>query len=225
MTTSAIQPIPQQSSLSDYVQQMLSTGIISGELAPGELLTVPTLAGKFGVSATPVREAMLGLARRGFVESVRNKGFRVTSVSDEELSHIVQVRLWLEPPAMYELAADFPEARAAELRSLADEIVAGAAGGDLAAYLQSDHAFHMALTRLLGNHTLAEMVADLRSRTRLVGLASMIKTQRLQDSAAEHVELLDFLAAGDQEGARDLMAKHIHHTLGWWSGKPEDAVE
>lgn len=224
MSTSAIQPIPQQSSLRDYVQQMLSTGIISGELAPGELLTVPTLAGKFGVSATPVREAMLGLARRGFVEPVRNKGFRVTSVSEEELSQIAQVRLWLEPPAMFELAARFPSERAGDLRALADEIVAGAAGGDLAAYLQSDHAFHMALTRLLGNRHLAEVVADLRSRTRLVGLASMVKTQKLQDSAAEHVELLDRLAAGDQVGARDLMAKHIHHTLGWWSGKPEDAA-
>lgn len=225
MTTSAIQPIPQQSSLRDYVQQMLSTGIVSGELAPGELLTVPTLAVKFGVSATPVREAMLGLARRGFVEPVRNKGFRVTHVSEDGLAQIEQVRQMLEPPAMYELAGRFPQNRLAEMRELADEIVAGAAGGDLATYLQSDHAFHMSLTRMLGNDLLAEVIADLRSRTRLVGLASMIKSQRLQDSAAEHVELLDVLSSGDRDAARDLMSRHIHHTLGWWSGKPEHVGE
>lgn len=225
MTTSAIQPVPQQSSLRDYVQQMLSTGIISGELAPGELLTVPTLAGKFGVSATPVREAMLGLVKRGFVEPVRNKGFRVTHVSEEGLADIVTVRQMLEPPAMYDLAGVFPNDRLEEMRAIANEIVTGAEGGDLATYLQSDHSFHMTLTRMLGNHVLAEVVADLRSRTRLVGLASMINTDRLAESAAEHLDLLDLLAAGDQEGARDLMSRHIHHTLGWWSGKGEESAD
>lgn len=222
MTTSAIQPIPQPSSLRDYVQQMLSTGIVSGELAPGELLTVPTLATRFGVSATPVREAMLGLVKRGFVEPVRNKGFRVTEVSEQGLQDVVTVRQMLEPSAMHTLASNFPAEEMPRLKELADDIVAGASSGDLATYLQADHAFHMALTRLLGNQILAEMVADLRSRTRLVGLASMINTSRLAESAAEHHDLLELLEAGDSDGAQGLMSRHIHHTLGWWSGKGED---
>lgn len=220
MSLQMIKP-PEQRSLRAHVEEALSTAIISGELAPGTLLTVPTLAAQFDVSATPVREAMLDLEGRGFVEPVRNKGFRVTEVSDESLRELVEVRQLLEPPAMERLAGAFPVARLPELREVAQQIVAGAATGDLHAYLAADLEFHLELTTMLGNHLLVGIVRDLRSRTRLVGLASMLESDRLGESAAEHLELLDLLAAGDAAGARSLMHRHIHHTLGWWAGNPE----
>ena len=77
MAPSAIHKVEQVSSLRDRIGESLSAAIISGELAPGTLVSVPSLAVQFAVSATPVREAMLDLEQRGFVTSVRNKGFRV----------------------------------------------------------------------------------------------------------------------------------------------------
>jgi len=212
---------PEQRSLRSHVEQALSAAIISGELAPGTLLTVPTLATQFDVSATPVREAMLDLESRGFVEPVRNKGFRVTEVSDEVLRELVEVRQLLEPPAMERLATMFPEERMGEMRRVAELIVEGAASGDLQAYLAADLEFHLTLTQMLGNRLLVDIVRDLRSRTRLVGLATMLESDRLGESAAEHLLLLDHFAAGDAAAARDLMHRHIHHTLGWWAGNPE----
>jgi DNA-binding GntR family transcriptional regulator len=220
MSIAAIKPV-EQLSLRARVEQALSAAIITGELSPGTLLTVPTLAAQFDVSATPVREAMLDLEGRGFVEPVRNKGFRVTEVSDESLRQIVEVRQLLEPPAMAELAKRFPAAEMPALEALAHQIVAGAETGDLRAYLEADVEFHLSLTRLLGNRLLVDLVRDLRSRTRLVGLSSMLETKALGDSAAEHLELLRYLGAGDADAARQLMHRHIHHTLGWWSGKAE----
>ncbi|WP_127794647.1 GntR family transcriptional regulator [Agromyces sp. LHK192] len=213
--------MPEQRSLRAHVEQALSAAIISGELAPGTLLTVPTLAAQFNVSATPVREAMLDLEGRGFVEPVRNKGFRVTEVSDEVLRELVEVRQLLEPPAMERLARGFPSERLEELRAVASQIVEGAATGDLQAYLTADLEFHLTLTRMVGNRLLVDIVRDLRSRTRLVGLATMLESDRLGESAAEHLVLLDHLAAGDATAARELMHRHIHHTLGWWAGNPE----
>jgi DNA-binding GntR family transcriptional regulator len=205
----AIQRIEPPTSLRAHVEKVLSAAIISGEMAPNTLLTVPTLAVQFNVSATPVREAMLDLEKRGFVEPVRNKGFRVTDVSDDALRQIVEVRQLL------------PSEQFDELSLLANRIVDGARSGDLRAYLEADQDFHLRLTRMLGNSVLVETVADLRSRTRLVGLAAMLESRRLIDSAEEHVALLDLLSAGDGAAARRLMHQHIHHALGWWSGKPE----
>ncbi len=224
MSISAIKPVAQQLSLRAHVEKALSTAIITGELAPGTMLTVPTLATQFVVSATPVREAMLDLEGRGFVESVRNKGFRVTEMSDESLRELAEVRQLLEPPAMEQLARAFPMDELPALEKLAEKIADDAASGNLRGYLEADMEFHLSLTRLLGNTLLVETVAELRSRTRLLGLASMLKSERLSDSAAEHGELLGYLVAGDADSARQLMRRHIRHTTGWWAGNPEPSA-
>lgn len=219
--TTLIQRVAQPRSLRAHVEQMLSAAIISGELAPATLLTVPSLAARFEVSATPVREAMLDLEKRGFVESVRNKGFRVTEVDETLLRELVAVRQLLECPAMEQLAGNFPAERATEMRELAGRIVRGARTGDLMMYLTADSQFHLGLTAMVGNTVLTENIAELRSRTRLVGLVHMREMQLLVDSATEHLDLLDLLQAGDKAGAKALMHRHIGHTLGWWGGNLE----
>jgi len=220
-----LKPVEARLSIRESVERALSALIVSGELAPGTLVSVPTLAAQFDVSATPVREAMLELERRGFVEAVKNKGFRVTEVSDEELAHIVEVRQLLEPPAMHRLAQSFPHERLDELTASAQDIIAGAEHGDLRAYLEADVAFHLTLTAMLGNPLLVQMVSELRSRTRLIGLTALTETGRLTESAAEHLDLLQALSAGDAEAARRVMSHHISHILGSWSGHPEGPSE
>ncbi len=219
----ALERIEPATSLRGKVEDALAAAIISGEMPPGEMYSAPTLATMFDVSATPVREAMLNLEKRGLVEAVRNKGFRVTHVSDQDLRDIVTVRQLLEPQSMYELAQNFPHDHVDDLRSLADAIVSGAREGDLKAYLSADHRFHISLLEYLGNGLLVEVVSDLRSRTRLTGLVNMLKTETLDKSAEEHHELLDLLVNGDAAGARDLMRRHIGHAVGWWAGRAEEA--
>src|SRR5256885_1587610 len=87
-------------SLRERVRRALVAAIVTGELAPGRLVSVPTLAARFNVSATPVREAILELEKLGFVDPVRNKGFRITAVSEETLRHVASVRLMIEPTCM-----------------------------------------------------------------------------------------------------------------------------
>src|SRR5665648_1095042 len=122
MTESAIRKVEQVASLRGRISESLSAAIISGELAPGTLVSVPMLANQFAVSATPVREAMLDLEQRGFVTSVRNKGFRVTEVSEQDLREIVELRQLLEVPAMRSLAGRFPVETLPRWRALADQI-------------------------------------------------------------------------------------------------------
>ncbi len=208
-------------SLRERVETEIAAAIVSGQMAPGEMFSAPTLAVRFGVSATPVREAMLNLEKRGLIEVLRNKGFRVTAVSEDDLRAIVEVRQLLEVPAAMKLSGQLGAADLAQLRALAEDIVTNAASGELAAYLAADTTFHLTLLDLAGNPRLTGIVADLRAQTRLVGLADLVDTEQLRASSNEHHRMLDLLEAGDAEGVGQLLHAHIGHALGWWAGLPE----
>jgi DNA-binding GntR family transcriptional regulator len=216
-----IGPLRTAGSFRRTVEDAVAAAIVSGEFPPGTMLTAPTLAARFDVSATPVREALLNLERRGLVEIARNKGFRVTAVGEPDLAEIVQLRQWLEAPAVRLLAGRIAPPLLASLRAEAATIVAGAAAGDLRAYLTADTAFHLHLLSLTGNDRLVALVGDLRQQTRLIGLAAMLGSPELADSSAEHLTLLDLLESGDGAAAERLMRRHIGHVTGWWSGRSE----
>lgn len=220
-TNSGISKLRQGSSLRQRVEEAIAAAIVSGEMEPGRLFSAPTLAARFEVSATPVREAMLNLEKRGFVRAVRNKGFRVTEVDQEALTRLAEVRQLLEPEAMALLAPRFTDEMAEQAHALADDIVAGASQDDLARYLIADRAFHLLLLEYLGNRYLVEIVADLRERTRLVGLTGLLNTRQLEVSSVEHHRIVDLLQAHDADGVRALMHQHIGHVTGWWSGAEE----
>lgn len=216
----AIRKVEQAPSLASRVGESLSDAIISGEIPPGTLVSVPTLAARFQVSATPVREAMLDLEQRGFVASVRNKGFRVTEVSEQDLREIVELRQLLEAPTMRELAAHFPMDELPGWRSLADAVVQHAEQADLAGFIESDREFHLGLLALHGNGRLVAAVRELRLQTRMVNLAHMTHSRELSVAAREHHEMLDLLEQREGEALERLTVRHLGHVIGWWSGGP-----
>lgn len=209
-------------SLREQVESQLSARIVSGEIPPGQVLTVPTLATEFGVSATPVREAMLNLARRGFLSPLRNRGFVVTDVTEDELRELVAVRTLLEAPPMRDVAGALTDDVVVALRELAGNIVQAAVEKRFAEYLAADTAFHLRVLEVTGNRKLLEVVAELRQQTRLVGLAHLVEAETLVQTSMEHAELIDLLVAGDGVAAEALMRRHIRHIGGVWSGRDED---
>lgn len=193
----------------------LRAALVAGELRPGVVYSVPFLAAQFGVSATPVREAMLDLAKESLVEAVRNKGFRVTTLSERDLDEITELRTLIEVPAVSRIARSVTADALDRLRPLADAIVAAAAKPDLIAYIETDRTFHLELLALTGNRHLVEVVSDLRKRSRLYGLEELAETGHLVASAQEHAELLDLVGGGDETGAEALMRRHLAHVRGW----------
>ena len=167
---------------------------------------------------------MLDLAKEGLVEPLRNKGFRVTELTEAELDEITELRMLIEVPTVAALASDYrPEwaATVERLRGLADEIVARAGCGDLIGYVDADRKFHLEMLALSGNGRLVAIVGELRSRSRLFGLEQLARAGRLTRSAAEHHELLDLVVAGDSRGTKRLMRRHIGHVRGSWAGRPD----
>lgn len=217
--------IQQYKSLRSSVTDALRTAIIIGDLEEGELYSAPALATPLGVSATPVREAMMDLAHEGLVTTVKNKGFRITVMTGADLEEQTQVRQLLEGPAMRALAGRLPTEDLTELRELAERVAAGARDGDLNAYLQGDREFHAHLLEYTGNRRLVELTTRLRGQTRLKALRKLANSGRLVDSAQEHHQLLDLLAAGDGAGAFDLINLHIGHAARLWSTGDEETDE
>jgi len=204
--------------LREEITQTLRSAVISGELRPGVVYSAPSLAAQFGVSATPVREAMLDLANEGLVDIVRNKGFRVTELSEKDLDELCELRALIEVPTVRRIASvGVPEAVLAELRVLAMEIEAAAARGDLIAHVTADMEFHLKLLALGGNRHLVETVRSLRARSRIYGLRSLADRDALVPSAHEHALLLDLLAAGAVDAVEELMRAHIGHVRGIWA--------
>ncbi|MGW5033494.1 GntR family transcriptional regulator [Streptomyces nigra] len=210
-----------RSSYREKVADALRAALIAGELRPGEVYSAPGLAARFGVSATPVREAMLDLAKEGLVDTVPNKGFRVTAVSEKQLDEYKHIRALIEIPTVVELAATADPVSLEALRPAAREIVRAAADGDLIAYVEADTRFHLGLLALAGNAHLVEVVRDLRKRSRLYGLTALVEAGRLLASAEEHLELLDALLAQDERAVREVMTRHLGHVRGLWAAGNE----
>ena len=215
-----IAPLAKAASLRETVTQILRAAIISGEMAPGEVYSAPALGARFGVSATPVREAMVDLSREGLVETVPNKGFRVTAVSESELDDIAALRMLIEPPTVREVTPRIPAEAIPALRDLAQAIVDNAAAGDLVTYTEADRRFHLAILEYSRNQRLLTLVSDLRSHTRLYGLSGMVDRGTLTASAAEHLELVDLLVARDAPAAGHLMKRHIGRVRAEWAKRP-----
>jgi DNA-binding GntR family transcriptional regulator len=210
--------------LRQRIGDVLRASIISGAMRPGVVYSAPALAQQFGVSSTPVREALLDLVAEGLAEAVRNKGFRVTQPSDKQLDDITAVRRMLEVPAIAGLSGQLDEAQRDVVQSLypaAEKLVDLAARREMVDWVQADRRFHLELLGLAGNAALVDIVANLRARSRLTGL-STLGIDALVASAEEHVTILDLLLAGDEAGLTELMGKHIDHIRGAWAGRPEE---
>ncbi|MBB2958769.1 GntR family transcriptional regulator [Pseudoclavibacter helvolus] len=219
----AVRPSPgagRRDSVRQRVAAELRAALIGGDLAPGQVYSAPALAARFDSSATPVREAMLELARDGMVEVVPNTGFRVTEVTRAELDNLAEVRRLLEVPVMGDIAerhSDDDEARIRSLRPLVEAMERAEEANDMVTYLTADTDFHTAFLALHGNPELVQIVRRARERSRLHNLLPLAEAGQLTASTLEHRAMIDAALDRDRERMQELVARHIDHVRGEWA--------
>lgn len=207
-------------SLRDQVSESIRAGLITGELAPGEIYSAPQLAAQMGVSATPVREAMLYFEREGMVTKMRNTGYKVTELSAEILDGAAEARILLEVPTMAKIARTCTGETAEkveELRGLAHMLNDAAERGDLVSYLQADLRFHCDFLALAGNPVIVETVSSLRTRSRVTGLRPLAEAGNLVTSSREHEAMIDAALAQDAAAMEAIVRTHIGHVRKEWA--------
>jgi DNA-binding GntR family transcriptional regulator len=194
--------------LREQVLQLVRAEIISGQSMPGSMYSVPTLAASLGVSTTPVREALLELARGGLIEPIRNRGFKVVEPTLKELHNVFDLREVLELHAAA-IVVRKPRKDLRGLVGLADDIARAVKMEDIKLYLEADRSFHRLLTAAADNERLTEMVMGLRDQMRLYGIKSRSGLERQNESIVEHYKIIELVTAGDAEGLTNLLRRHI----------------
>lgn len=196
-------------SLTDELVERLRDLIVEGELQPGERIGEKALCERFGVSRTPLREALKVLASEGLVELAPNRGARVARLSEQDLEELFPLLGALEALAG-ELAAErIDEAGLAEVRALHYQMVACYHRDDLAGYFRFNQQIHERLLAAAGNATLSAMHRNLSGRLRPARFAANMSRERWRAALAEHEKMLDLLAARNGAGLAELLKRHI----------------
>ena len=207
-------------SVREDIVEALRAALISGEMKPGEVYSAPVLAESFGVSATPVREAMLELVRENMIEVARNKGFRVRRLTDAELDGLVEMRLLLEVPIMGRIAAAYDPSMNPQLdrlRELAEQIEQAAEAAELVDYIRLDTQFHVDFLALHGNEALATTVRELRGRSRMYGLSRLAESGHLVETVREHTQMIDDVVRRDVSAVEQVITRHIGRVRTDWA--------
>jgi DNA-binding GntR family transcriptional regulator len=224
-TSRAAQLVPlDRSSLRDQAAQSIRASVAAGEFEPGKIYPVAFFESKFGVSATPIREALFDLVGVNLIEVMCNRGFRVTLRSACELVELYDLRMLLERPAVVRLAASGLHGDLSRLRDLAEEIEHEAARGDVLRFLIADRRFHAELLGLGDNRRLTEMIVGLRDQARLYGLQALAQAGLLMESASLHLEMLTAIETGDTELADASIVRHLGYTRGAWAAPDPPVV-
>ncbi|HEY4069243.1 MAG TPA: GntR family transcriptional regulator [Burkholderiaceae bacterium] len=195
------------------IAQRVVESILSQKLKPGERLGEQELADMFGVSRTLVREALMQLKARGFVEVRTRKGWYVVEPSIEQARDAFAARRAVEGGMLRdsELLRDGGRPLQQAIKRLRQHVKdeqAAIAGTDVATrtFLLAD--FHVCLAECLGHRVLCDLLRDLTARTTLV--ATLYQSGHdARESCADHGRIVAALAAGDPEGATGLMLKHL----------------
>jgi DNA-binding GntR family transcriptional regulator len=189
------------------IAERVVEAILAQKLAPGDRLGEQDLAENFGVSRTMVREALMQLQARGFVEVQSRRGWYVVQPSAEEARDAFAARRIVEAGILAEAGRPLSKVIRKLREHIADEKRA-IAGADAAtrAFLLAD--FHVCLADQMGHRLLVDVLRDLTARTTLAATLFQSKHEAGQ-SCAEHAAIVAALEAGDTKRARQLMLDHI----------------
>ncbi len=197
--------------LYEEVAELLRQRIFQRELEPGSWIDELKLAEEYGISRTPLREALKVLAAEGLVTMKVRRGAYVTEVSEKDLSDVYHLLGLLESDAAAVAAQKATPVERAELQALHAELEA--ATGDPDRFFELNERFHMRLLEIADNRWRIQMVADLRKVMKLNRHNSLLKNGRIDDSLAEHRAVMAGLIAGDAELSRGLMQEHFRNGL------------
>ena len=199
--------------LYEDVAERLREQIFSHELAPGSWLDEQSLAIAFGISRTPMREAIKVLASEGLVTTKMNKGAYVTEVDRRDLEQIFTVLSLLEGQAAKETAIKASEAQLTQLDNLHHRLEKAAADRDTEQFFEINVKFHDLIQEIAGNKWMNGVIEDLRKVLKLQRRDSLTRSGRLLSSLLEHREILQAILKRDPLAADLAMRKHLTRGL------------
>ncbi|MBD7949507.1 MULTISPECIES: GntR family transcriptional regulator [Oerskovia] len=189
----------------------VSASIITGETAPGALITEGEVADELGISRTPVREAFLQLQTCRLLTLFPKRGAVVATVADKEVADLLAVRIMLESSAIRALDGNpLPDDVAHDLDDLVAQQVVAEHDGDLLAFSQADFAFHSRVIRAGDNDVIEDLFAQLGPRLELLTHRAVRRDATSPTRLlADHRVLATLARAGDAQAYEAALRAHV----------------
>lgn len=197
--------------LYEQVAQRLREQIFARELEPGSWIDEQRLSADFGISRTPMREALKVLAAEGLVTMKVRRGAYVTEMSERDVSDVYHLLALLESDAAAEVAHRANQEQLDALQATHAQLAL--AVHDRSRFFAINEAFHLQILELAGNRWRMQIVTDLRKVMKLNRHHSLFKQGRLAESLAEHEQIVLALLARDTRKARSLVKQHFANGL------------
>ncbi len=197
--------------LYEEVAELLRQRIFRRELEPGAWIDELTISAEYGISRTPLREAIKVLAAEGLVTMKMRRGAYVTEVNEKDLTDVYHLLSLLESDAAGVVAVQGTDADLEELQALQKELEESVA--NRARFFEINEKFHMRLLAIANNRWRDQMVADLRKVMKLNRHNSLLKAGRIEDSLAEHRAIMQALTARDALTTVQRMREHFANGL------------
>ena len=199
--------------LYEEVADQLRVRIFAHELAPGTWIDEQTLAKEFGISRTPLREAIKVLAAEGLITMKLRRGAYVTEVNRGDLEQIFTILSLLEGQAAKEAASNAKEKDLNDLDDMHLRLEKAAADRNLEQFFEINVRFHERIIAIANNPWMTGVIADLRKVLKLQRKDSLSRSGRLQSSLSEHREILKALLKRDPIAAEQAMRTHLARGL------------
>ncbi|HEY6895754.1 MAG TPA: GntR family transcriptional regulator [Rhodocyclaceae bacterium] len=198
-----------RTALYEEVAELLRGRIFAHELAPGSWIDEQAIAAGMGISRTPLREALKVLASEGLVVLKPRRGCYVAELSEQDLDEVFPVMALLEGRCAFEAAERMSDADLARLETIHSQLEKGAAANDADRFFAANDAFHSALQEIAGNGWLKHLIDDTRKVIKLTRRHSLALEGRIDQSLAEHREILEALRKRDPALAAQRMHDHL----------------
>lgn len=215
MTDHRSSPSLSPRALYEEVAELLRQRIFQRSLEPGSWIDELRIAEEYGISRTPLREALKVLAAEGLVTMKVRRGAYVTEVSSQDLADVYHLLGLLESDAAGVVASKASAAELAELQALHSELEEAAKPGtdNADAFFAVNERFHLRLLAIANNRWRDQMVADLRKVMKLNRHNSLLKSGRMDESLQEHRALMAALTGRDAAAATGRMREHFANGL------------
>lgn len=191
------------------VAERLRQRIFAHELTPGDWIDEQKLAEQYGISRTPLREALKVLAAEGLVDLKPRRGCYVTEISRQDIDDIFPLMAMLEGRCAFIAVQLAKPADIRALKAIHEKLESAAKDSRIDAFFEANQEFHRRIQELTNNRWLLSVIQDLRKVLKLSRLHSLSLEGRLQQSLEEHRVIMAAFEAGDAEQAEKSMHDHL----------------
>lgn len=203
---------PAKATFHQQAYEYIKAQILNLKLKPGQYILDTEIAAQLKISRTPVREAFHRLEKEGLLDYVARHGWRVYSLSLDDIQEIFDLKVRVEG-MLVRKAAESPDlaGSAAQLQAAIEGLHQAAAREDVDAWLRQDAELHNLLYELAGNQRAAALVCNLNEQWHRLRIGFTVQQERMQRSLVEHEQVVQYVLAGEAQLAEEQLCRHLNN--------------